>query len=226
MVEDGMGGKTSNRDWKTVEHAYREAPIGLCSFDTSLRYVQINEWLAAVNGFSVEEHVGKTIYEVLPKVPTGIIWQLFQVIDTGKPVLQGIAEAETPAEPGKKKLFEHNYYPIKSDDGTIVGVSCVVQNVIDRDYYRKVDKDGFNKIEATNEGGKPEGLDDLTNRELDVLELTAKRLKGKQIADKLSISPHTVKTHLRHIYRKLGVNNGRQAAAKLRSLGILDDDLS
>ncbi len=40
---------------------YREAPIGLCHFDTRLRYVHINDWLAALNGMSVAQHPGRTV---------------------------------------------------------------------------------------------------------------------------------------------------------------------
>ena len=31
---------------KDAQDIYKEAPIGLCSFDTNLRYLQINDWLA------------------------------------------------------------------------------------------------------------------------------------------------------------------------------------
>ncbi len=41
------------------EHVYSHAPVGLCYFDTELRYVQINEWLARINGLSVEERPGE-----------------------------------------------------------------------------------------------------------------------------------------------------------------------
>ncbi len=51
---------------------YKEAPIGLCCLDTNLRYVHINHWLAAINGLSVEEHLGRTVREVLPNVAAGI----------------------------------------------------------------------------------------------------------------------------------------------------------
>jgi DNA-binding CsgD family transcriptional regulator len=47
----------------------------------------------------------------------------------------------------------------------------------------------------------------LSDRELDIMELTAKGLTYKQIADKLYISPKTVRTHLSNIYKKLKVNN-------------------
>jgi LuxR family maltose regulon positive regulatory protein len=66
-------------------------------------------------------------------------------------------------------------------------------------------------------------IEPLTGRELDVLALLARRLSYKEIAQRLVISPHTVKTHTKHIYSKLNVNNRRQAAARARELGLLEN---
>jgi LuxR family maltose regulon positive regulatory protein len=61
----------------------------------------------------------------------------------------------------------------------------------------------------------------LSNREIDVLKLLAERLTNKEISQRLLVSPETVKKHNFNIYRKLEVNDRRQAVAAARKLGVL-----
>jgi PAS domain S-box-containing protein len=111
---------------------YAIAPVGLCYFDTELRFLYINEWLARINGLPAEAHLGKTIGEVLKDIAVGVVPQLRHVLQTGEPIIGGTVEAETPAHPGESRHYMHNYYPDKSKDGTVVGVSCVVQDITER----------------------------------------------------------------------------------------------
>jgi DNA-binding NarL/FixJ family response regulator len=53
----------------------------------------------------------------------------------------------------------------------------------------------------------------LTERELDVLELVAKGLTNREVAARLFISTGTVRTHLEHVYEKLGVRTRAGAVA-------------
>ena len=108
---------------------YDNAWTGLCYFDTDLRYVEINDWLAALNGLTPEEHVGRTIGEILPSVAEGVERQLRQVIETGEPVLKGLAYAETAAHPGVRRLYQHDYCADKSADGTVLGVECIIKDI-------------------------------------------------------------------------------------------------
>jgi len=62
----------------------------------------------------------------------------------------------------------------------------------------------------------------LTEREEEVLELMAAGLTNPEIADKLVISPETVKKHAGTIYGKLGVHSRTEAAARARELDLLD----
>lgn len=52
----------------------------------------------------------------------------------------------------------------------------------------------------------------LTRSERRVLSLVAQGLPNKEVANKLFVSTNTVKTHLQHIFKKLGVSNRRDAA--------------
>jgi DNA-binding CsgD family transcriptional regulator len=54
----------------------------------------------------------------------------------------------------------------------------------------------------------------LTSRERNILELMTQGLIKKEIADQLSLSYHTVDTHLRNIYAKLHVHTRSGAVAK------------
>lgn len=61
----------------------------------------------------------------------------------------------------------------------------------------------------------------LTNRELDIVNLLADRLSNKEIAERLFISPGTVKRHTNNIYRKLATHNRQEAVARAKTIGLL-----
>ncbi len=54
----------------------------------------------------------------------------------------------------------------------------------------------------------------LTDREEEILSMLAKGYANKEIADKMSVSMSTVRTHLRHIYEKLHVRSRTEAVLK------------
>lgn len=61
---------------------------------------------------------------------------------------------------------------------------------------------------------KSDTMSDLTERELDVLNLIAKGCSNQEISDALFISLNTVKTHIKNIFQKLEVEDRTQAAMK------------
>jgi len=69
----------------------------------------------------------------------------------------------------------------------------------------------------------PEALvEDLTEREVEVAGLLALGLGNDEIAEAMFVSRNTVKTHLRHIYEKLGVRSRTEAVARCIELGLLE----
>jgi LuxR family maltose regulon positive regulatory protein len=65
-------------------------------------------------------------------------------------------------------------------------------------------------------------IEPLTEREIEVLRLIAEGLSNPEIAEKLVLSVGTVKTHVKHIYGKLGVDDRVKAASMARELGLID----
>ncbi|MBS3966340.1 MAG: hypothetical protein KGZ60_03660 [Truepera sp.] len=66
-----------------------------------------------------------------------------------------------------------------------------------------------------------EGLEPLSERELEVLRLIAAGLSNKAIAKRLAISLNTVKTHSKNINSKLAVKSRLQATVKAQALGLI-----
>jgi LuxR family transcriptional regulator, maltose regulon positive regulatory protein len=61
----------------------------------------------------------------------------------------------------------------------------------------------------------------LSWRELEVLQLLPTHLDTAEIAQRLIVSVNTVKTHLKHVYRKLGVNDRSAAVLRAQQLHLL-----
>ena len=62
----------------------------------------------------------------------------------------------------------------------------------------------------------------LSTREIEILQHLATGSTNRQLAQALFISEATVKTHLIHLYRKLGVHSRTLTVARARALGLLD----
>jgi two-component system response regulator DesR len=60
----------------------------------------------------------------------------------------------------------------------------------------------------------------LSGREREVLGLIATGATNKEIAERLFLSPHTVKEHASALYRKLGVKNRAEATRRAERLGL------
>ena len=74
---------------------------------------------------------------------------------------------------------------------------------------------------ASSPAGPQPPLEPLSDSEVRVLRYLPTHLSTPEIADELYVSPNTVKTHLRHLYAKLGTHRRAEAVAHARALGLL-----
>ncbi|KJS31593.1 MAG: hypothetical protein VR64_10640 [Desulfatitalea sp. BRH_c12] len=114
---------------KTFETIYRNAPVGLCVLDTDLRYVRVNDRLAAMTGLAVEAHIGRTVAEIVPDLSAVAEPMMRQVIQTSLPVLGVEATGRTAAEPDILRTWVSNWEPLKNAAGTVVGLNGVILEI-------------------------------------------------------------------------------------------------
>ncbi|MGY1606132.1 SpoIIE family protein phosphatase [Geodermatophilus sp. SYSU D00700] len=94
------------------------APVGFAVLDTELRYVRINQTLAAVNGVPVADHLGRSVAEVLPDVAPEAEPLLRRVLATGEPITGlELESGPTPGEPGRRRHWRVSYYPVRATPG-------------------------------------------------------------------------------------------------------------
>ena len=94
-------------------------------------------------------------------------------------------------------------------DKFLKGVQAVIdgQLWLSREMMTKCIFEGIENEQSSKHTG-----DVLTERQIEILAMVAVGLTNEEISDKLCISPHTVKTHLYRIFKKINVPNRVQAA--------------
>ena len=115
-----------------LEAIYATIPVGLCVLDTELRYVRINERLAEINGFSVAQHLGKTVREIAPDLADDVEPLLRRVVETGEPMLNLEIEGQTPAQPGVERVWKANWFPLRNQQQEVIGINIVAEEITER----------------------------------------------------------------------------------------------
>ncbi|HEY8876394.1 MAG TPA: PAS domain S-box protein [Roseateles sp.] len=115
-----------------LESIYQTAPIGLAVLDTDLRFLRVNERLAEMNGLLVEDHIGRSIGEILPDLAEQAEALLRRVLETGRAIRDLEVSGETPACPGVVRIWREQITPLRDEDGTITRLSVVAEEITDQ----------------------------------------------------------------------------------------------
>ena len=111
-------------------------PVGLAVLDPALRFVQVNEPFAEVNGVPAAAHVGRTLPGVAATRGSGLSEEMERledacrvVIRTGRPFLNLAAHGQLPD--GRDREWLCSVFPIAAADGTVRGVLAMVSDATD-----------------------------------------------------------------------------------------------
>jgi PAS domain S-box-containing protein len=114
-----------------LETLQSSAPVGFGFVDRDFRYIRVNQKLAAINGYSVAEHIGRTVAEVVPDLWPNIEPLYRRVLDSGESLVNIEMTGETGAEPGRIHYWAATFYPVHSDD-RVIGIGVLVIDITER----------------------------------------------------------------------------------------------
>src|SRR5262245_462314 len=113
-------------------HALLEsAPIGYAVLDRDLRFVAVNEVLAAVHGVPAARHIGRTVREVVPELADALEPHHRQVLESGAPVLN-IEVGNDNSAWRRGRHYLRSCYPIRDHAGDLLGVGLALLDITGR----------------------------------------------------------------------------------------------
>jgi PAS domain S-box-containing protein len=207
--------------------------IPLAVIDNDFRFLWLNREMARIYQVQPERVTGRICYRLLTSDQAGPCHDC-PVAAVQKSGRREVSQKYKDFPDGVRKYGEVSAFPIYGAQKKIVATLVMVIDITDKVV---VDMDSAYQMLArlmpSLQGSTPQPMYPtapkaagdradrprtknyrLTHRETQVLDLMAKGYSNTRIASRLEISPHTVKSHVIHIFNKLGVNDRIQAAVE------------
>jgi DNA-binding CsgD family transcriptional regulator len=202
---------------------FEKAPdIAVNLLDIDYRVLWVNRMMAIQVERPLDEIIGKPCYEAWRRRDTPCPVCLLRIVsDTGKPC---VMERWLDLPNKERRYAEVRAYPIFDEQGFVTHVFEILIPLTDKKKDEKRRKRYIESLEGALRELNAGVIDDcgktstgecevtLTRREQEIIRLIAQGFSNKEIADILSISSDTVKTHTRNIFSKLSVTDRTQAA--------------
>lgn len=122
-----------------------------------------------------------------------------------------------------KRALEHNARGYILKDASKTELVEAIQNVSKgENYFHKKVNDQLFEFLRGNKGSTDSDLvNQLSEREVEIIKQLSLGKKGNEVAEALFISPHTVKTHRRNIMHKLGTKNTAELVTLCLEKGVI-----
>ena len=123
--------KSARNEAVDLGGVYQAAPVGLAVLDTQLRFVRVNDRLAAMNGLRAEDHIGRPLRKLLPHVAATAEPLLEQALQTGAASPTARIGVRTPANPKVEQQWTVSCAPVKDAEGRVTRIAFAADDVSD-----------------------------------------------------------------------------------------------
>jgi PAS domain S-box-containing protein len=115
-----------------LETVYASAPVGLCFVDHDLRFVMVNDYLAALHAVPALDHIGRTLPELLGPAGAEFEQAYRTVLSTGRPLVDVETSGAMPRAPGVVGHWISSYYAVYGPNREVAGVNAVILDITER----------------------------------------------------------------------------------------------
>ncbi|HEX5138884.1 MAG TPA: LuxR C-terminal-related transcriptional regulator [Planctomycetota bacterium] len=190
-------------DKSLVVRALEGLGVGLVLTNAQGRVTWLNRAAQRVIGLDAETSRGRPLQSLLQDPKLAEFWR-------GASTADEVVTAEVPVAVPRSSRLKANAATAHDPHGQLVGralLFCEMPSAAERPAERPLP------------AATPEGL---TPQEMKVLRLVGDGLSNRQIAEKMQVAPSTVRSHLKHLYSKLGLRSRSEAVSyALRNIASL-----
>ena len=130
-VELGQAYRSGAETLALLETLQSKAPIGFGFVDREFRMTRVNQTLAAFNGFTVEQHLGRVVAEIVPELWSNLEPVYRAVLDSGEAVCDLEVDGRTAGDMSQMHRWLLSLYPVFVA-GQIIGIAIIVVDVTER----------------------------------------------------------------------------------------------
>ena len=105
---------TAQQSYAQLDTLLVSAPVGIGFWDRDLRFIRVNDALAAINGLTPEEHVGKPLAEVIGELSPVLEPLYRRVLESGEPVVHTESTDDEALRMGERRHWLSSYYPVRT----------------------------------------------------------------------------------------------------------------
>jgi PAS domain S-box-containing protein len=193
---------TARRQHAHLASIYRSAPVGLAFLNSDLRFVEINDFLAETHGRSVEDHLGRSLREILPPALADTAEQLCRrVLQTGEPDIDREMTGRTRPSPDQTRYWRSNHYPVRDENGAVFGVNVIIQDMTE---HKRAEANLYQHQAALR--ASLDRIQDLAGRLITVQEEERSRI-ARELHDDVNQQLAALSMALSGLKRKMPINS-------------------
>jgi PAS domain S-box-containing protein len=125
-IDNALLYRAAQESYAQLDTLLASAPVAIGFWDRELRFVRLNEALAQLNRLPAEEHLGRTLAEVIPNLAPTLEPLYRRVLETGEPVVHEESTDGEARGPGEERHWLSSYYPVLDEAGETAGVGGMI----------------------------------------------------------------------------------------------------